>query len=62
MTPRVGRRTLLAFGALALVAFGCSAGNEGNAEGLEPLTPLGTGGDPAGRRGVRLAADRRHDR
>lgn len=48
MTPRVGRRTLLAFGALALVAFGCSAGNEGNAEGLEPLTPLGTGGDPAG--------------
>ena len=48
MTPRVGRRTLLAFGALALVAFGCSEGNEGNAEGLEPLTPLGTGGDPAG--------------
>ncbi len=48
MTPRVGRRTLLAFGALALVAFGCSEGNEGNADGLEPLTPLGTGGDPAG--------------
>jgi GDSL-like Lipase/Acylhydrolase family len=45
MTPRLDRRTLLAIGALAVVAFACS---EGDDAGLEPLSPLGTGGDPAG--------------
>ena len=47
MSPRVGRRTLLAIGALVLVAFACTEGDEGT-RGLEPLTPLGTGADPAG--------------
>ena len=45
MFPRVDRRTLLAIGALAVVAFACS---EGDDTGIEPLSPLGTGSDQDG--------------
>jgi hypothetical protein len=47
MFPRVDRRTLLAVGALAVVAFACS---EGDDTGTEALSPLGTdsSGQPSG--------------
>ena len=45
MTPRLDRRTVLAIGALAVVAFACSS--EGDDAGLEPLSPVRTGADPA---------------